>query len=77
LVILFFVTSADSGSLVTDYLTAKTENSPTWQRLFWTVLMALLAIILLLAGAGSPAVGYDYECLTVYIHYAADLLGTD
>jgi len=35
---------------VTDYLTAKSENSPTWQRLFWTVLMALLAIILLLAG---------------------------
>ena len=50
LVMLFFVTSADSGALVTDYLTAKTENSPTWQRLFWTVLMALLAIILLLAG---------------------------
>ena len=36
LVMLFFVTSADSGALVTDYLTAKTENSPTWQRLFWT-----------------------------------------
>ncbi len=50
LVILFFVTSADSGALVTDYLTAKTDNSPTWQRLFWTVLMAVLAIILLLAG---------------------------
>lgn len=50
LVILFFVTSADSGALVTDYLTSKTENSPTWQRLFWTVLMALLAITLLLVG---------------------------
>ncbi|ELW77603.1 TPA: choline BCCT transporter BetT [Acinetobacter nosocomialis] len=50
LVVLFFVTSADSGALVTDYLTAKTENSPTWQRLFWTVLMAVLAIILLLVG---------------------------
>ncbi|MDR2250729.1 choline BCCT transporter BetT [Acinetobacter sp.] len=50
LVILFFVTSADSGALVTDYLTAKTENSPTWQRLFWTALMAVLAIILLLVG---------------------------
>lgn len=50
LVMLFFVTSADSGALVTDYLTAKSDNSPTWQRLFWTVLMALLAIILLLAG---------------------------
>src|SRR5690606_40992042 len=35
LVMLFFVTSADSGALVTDYLTAKSENSPTWQRLFW------------------------------------------
>ncbi|KAA8731875.1 BCCT family transporter [Acinetobacter qingfengensis] len=50
LVILFFVTSADSGALVTDYLTAKTEDSPLWQRLFWTILMATLAIILLLAG---------------------------
>ncbi|MDY6490357.1 BCCT family transporter [Acinetobacter faecalis] len=50
LVMLFFVTSADSGSLVIDYLTAKNENSPTWQRLFWTVLIALLAIILLLVG---------------------------
>ena len=39
LVMLFFVTSADSGALVTDYLTAKSDNSPTWQRL-----------ILLLAG---------------------------
>lgn len=50
LIMLFFVTSADSGALVTDYLTAKTENSPVWQRLFWTVLMATLAIILLLMG---------------------------
>ena len=50
LVVLFFVTSADSGALVTDYLTAKTENSPIWQRLFWTVLMAVLSIILLMVG---------------------------
>ncbi|MFU8926554.1 BCCT family transporter [Acinetobacter puyangensis] len=53
LVVLFFVTSADSGALVTDYLTAKTDQSPLWQRLFWTVLMATLAIILLLAGGLS------------------------
>ncbi|KAF7276338.1 hypothetical protein GWI33_010459, partial [Rhynchophorus ferrugineus] len=33
LVVLFFVTSADSGALVTDYLTAKSEDSPLWQRL--------------------------------------------
>lgn len=53
LVVLFFVTSADSGALVTDYLTAKSENSPMWQRLFWTVLMAVLAIVLLLVGGLS------------------------
>ena len=50
LVVLFFVTSADSGSLVIDYLTAESENSPLWQRLFWTILIALLSIILLMAG---------------------------
>lgn len=50
LVMLFFVTSADSGALVTDYLTAKSDQSPTWQRLFWTVIKALLAIVLLYAG---------------------------
>lgn len=53
LVVLFFVTSADSGSLVIDYLTAETENSPLWQRLFWTILIALLSIILLMAGGLS------------------------
>ena len=53
LVMLFFVTSADSGALVTDYLTAKSENSPIWQRLFWVVLMAVLAIVLLLVGGLS------------------------
>lgn len=50
LIMLFFVTSADSGALVVDYLTAKSEDSPVWQRLFWIVIMALLAIALLLAG---------------------------
>ena len=50
LIVLFFVTSADSGALVTDYLTAKTEHSPVWQRLFWTTLMAVLSIILLMVG---------------------------
>ena len=50
LIMLFFVTSADSGALVIDYLTAESENSPTWQRLFWIVVMALLAITLLLVG---------------------------
>lgn len=51
LVITFFVTSADSGSLVVDRLTAGgKEQSPTWQRVFWAVIQGVLAASLLIAG---------------------------
>ncbi|MES1928752.1 choline/carnitine/betaine transporter [Salinisphaera dokdonensis CL-ES53] len=51
LVITFFVTSSDSGSLVIDILTAKDGNEPpVWQRIFWAVLEGLVAIVLLAAG---------------------------
>lgn len=51
LVITFFVTSSDSGSLVVDMLTSGgAEDSPLWQRIFWAVLEGLVAAVLLLAG---------------------------
>ncbi|ERJ19151.1 High-affinity choline transport protein [Salinisphaera shabanensis E1L3A] len=51
LVITFFVTSSDSGSLVIDILTAKDgDEPPVWQRIFWAVLEGLVAIVLLAAG---------------------------
>ena len=51
LVVLFFVTSSDSGSLVVDMLTSKgEEQSPVWQRIFWALLEGVVAIALLLAG---------------------------
>lgn len=51
LVITFFVTSSDSGSLVIDILTAKSgAEPPVWQRVFWAVLEGLVAAVLLLAG---------------------------
>ena len=51
LVVTFFVTSSDSGSLVIDILTAKDgEESPVWQRVFWAVSEGVVAIVLLLAG---------------------------
>lgn len=53
LVLLFFVTSADSGALVVNYLTAKDENTPAWQRVFWVVLISILTICLLLVGGLS------------------------
>ena len=51
LVVIFFVTSSDSGSLVIDMLTTKgEEESPVWQRIFWALLEGVVAIALLIAG---------------------------
>ena len=51
LVVTFFVTSSDSGSLVIDILTSGgKETSPLIQRLFWAAVVGLVAILLLMAG---------------------------
>ncbi|MBP7567850.1 MAG: BCCT family transporter, partial [Burkholderiaceae bacterium] len=51
LVMIFFVTSADSGALVIDMLSSEgEEESPVWQRIFWALLTGALAISLLIAG---------------------------
>lgn len=51
LVIMFFITSSDSGSLVIDAITAGGKiNAPVGQRVFWAVLEGVLAIALLLGG---------------------------
>ncbi|MBK1643636.1 choline transporter [Thiocapsa imhoffii] len=51
LVITFFVTSSDSGSLVVDILTSGGQDeSPLWQRVFWAVLEGVIAAALLIAG---------------------------
>jgi len=51
LVIVFFVTSSDSGSLVIDTITAGGKvNAPTPQRVFWVITEGVVAIALLLGG---------------------------
>ena len=51
LIITFFVTSSDSGSLVIDSLASGgNAHSPVWQRVFWAVLEGTVASVLLLAG---------------------------
>lgn len=51
LIAIFFVTSADSGSLVVDTITAGGKmDAPIQQRVFWCVLIGLVAIVLLLGG---------------------------
>ena len=57
LVLVFFVTSSDSGSLVIDTITAggKTD-APVSQRIFWCSFEGLVAAVLLLVG-GAEALG--------------------
>jgi len=51
LVIVFFVTSSDSGSLVIDTITAGGKvDAPVSQRIFWACFEGLVAIALLLGG---------------------------
>ena len=51
LVVTFFVTSSDSGSLVIDNLTSGGDNNaPVWQRIFWAALQGVVASVLLVAG---------------------------
>ncbi|MEZ7907942.1 MAG: BCCT family transporter [Pseudomonadales bacterium] len=54
MVMVFFVTSADSGALVVNMLCAYGEDdTPAIQRSIWTVFIGLIAIVLLLAGGLS------------------------
>lgn len=51
LVIIFFVTSSDSGSLVIDSITAGGKvDAPKPQRVFWAIIEGAIAIALLLGG---------------------------
>jgi choline/carnitine/betaine transport len=50
-IILFFVTSSDSGSLVVDNLTSSgKKDSPKVQRVFWALMEGLIALSVLLLG---------------------------
>ncbi|RUO31175.1 BCCT family transporter [Aliidiomarina soli] len=54
LIITFFVTSSDSGSLVVDSLASGgVMNTPVWQRVFWATLEGVVASVLLIAGGLS------------------------
>ena len=80
LVISFFVTSSDSGSLVIDHLTSGGKHDvPRVQRIFWALTEGLIAAVLLYAGGlsalqtaavttGLPfAVILLLMCYTVYL----------
>ncbi len=77
LVIVFFVTSSDSGSLVIDTITAGGKiDAPVAQRVFWCTFEGLVAIALLLGGglsslqAASIATGFPFALVLVAMCYS-------
>ena len=77
LVIVFFVTSSDSGSLVIDTITAGGKvDAPTPQRVFWCVFECLVAIALLLGGglaalqAMAVSTGFPFTIVLLGACYA-------
>ncbi len=51
MVVIFFITSADSGILVMNSIASGNKsNTPQWQNVFWGMLLAIISIALLSAG---------------------------
>ena len=76
LVIVFFVTSSDSGSLVIDTVTAGGKlDAPVAQRIFWCASEGIVAITLLLGGglvalqAAALATGFPFALVMIAMCY--------
>ncbi|GAA5186800.1 choline BCCT transporter BetT [Ferrimonas gelatinilytica] len=51
MIVVFFVTSADSGAMVVDMLASGGQDeTPVYQRVFWAVMIGVVAMVLLYAG---------------------------
>jgi len=77
LVIVFFVTSSDSGSLVIDTITAGGKvDAPVAQRVFWCTFEGLVAIALLIGGGLSSlqamviSTGLPFTVILLFICWA-------
>jgi BCCT family betaine/carnitine transporter len=78
LVIVFFVTSSDSGSLVIDTITAGGKvDAPVPQRVFWCIFEGAVAIVLLLSVGGLKSLqsmvistGLPFTVVLLFLCYA-------
>lgn len=75
LVLVFFVTSSDSGSLVIDSITAggKTD-APTAQRVFWVVMEGAIAAALIFGGGDDALGAIQAVAITAGLPFTAILL---
>ena len=75
LVLVFFVTSSDSGSLVIDGITAggKTD-APMVQRVFWAILEGIIAIALLVGGGAEALSAIQAAAITIGLPFTLLML---
>ncbi|BBB26977.1 BCCT family transporter [Amphritea japonica] len=75
LVLVFFITSSDSGSLVIDSITAGGKvDSPVPQRVFWAVLQGLIAAVLLYGGGSEALKALQAGAITAGLPFTVILL---
>ncbi|MDX2423275.1 MAG: BCCT family transporter, partial [Amphritea sp.] len=75
LVLVFFITSSDSGSLVIDSITAGGKvDAPVPQRIFWAILQGLIAAVLLYGGGAEALKALQAGAVTTGLPFTAILL---
>ena len=75
LLLVFFVTSSDSGSLVIDSITAGGKlHAPVAQRVFWAVMEGLVAIVLLVGGGSAALSSLQAGAITAGLPFTVVLL---
>ena len=75
LVLTFFITSADSGSLVVDIITAGGKlDTPRYQRAFWAILLGMIAAALLVGGGDNALGAIQAGVITMAVPFSLVLL---
>jgi len=75
LVLIFFVTSSDSGSLVVDSITSGGKlHAPVPQRIFWAIMEGSIAIVLLYGGGAQALQALQAGTISVGLPFALVLL---
>lgn len=75
LILVFFVTSSDSGSLVIDSITAGgKEDVPVGQRVFWAVVEGLIAMTLLVGGGSEALTALQAGAVTTGLPFTLVLI---
>jgi len=75
LVVLFFVTSSDSGSLVVDMLASGGDpEPPTWSRVFWSVLEGAVAAVLLTVGDETGLTALRYAAIIIALPFSVVMI---